>query len=644
MIQFIRKLFASKIGLAITFAFIALIALAFASSDVSNTGAFGGVSGGDRVAVVGDEKIGTAELNARMQAVLTQLRAENPTMTMAGFVQQDGLDQVLNQLVDRTAISAYARKYGLRAGDNLVNSEIIQLPAFRGPNGNFSQEIYQQALRQQGLTDALVRADFGDGLLAQQLLQPAMVAPKFPNAVARRYAALLKEARQGSIAFVPSGAFLPEGDPTDQQLSAYYEKNRGKYIRPERRVIRYATFGLDSLKTNIEPSANEIAARYERDAAKYAASETRTITQLIVPTEQAANALRDRINSGTSMSAAAREAGFSTANIGPVSRDELARQTDTKVAAAVFSTAQGQVAKPARGALGWYVARVDKVTSVGAKTLAQATSEITEQLRIEKRNAGFADLSARVEEEIDGGTPLSQMADELDVEITTTPALTADGRVYGNPQATVPQILAGALNTAFQMDEGEPQLAELARGQTYLIFEVSDITPSATAPLKEIKEQVTVAWRLSEGSGKAKAAAAKVLASLGEGKSLSAAMDEIGKPMPPVDKISMTRSDIARMGGQVPPPIVLFFSMAQGTSKKLEAANDLGWFIVDLDQITVEDVAADDELVAPTKAQLESALADEYTQQLTMAMRKELGVERNENAIAAVRKQLVGEN
>lgn len=644
MIQFIRKLFASKIGLAITFAFIALIALAFASSDVSNTGAFGGVSGGDRVAVVGDEKIGTAELNARMQAVLTQLRAENPTMTMAGFVQQDGLDQVLNQLIDRTAISAYARKYGLRAGDNLVNSEIIQLPAFRGPNGNFSQDIYQQALRQQGLTDALVRADFGDGLLAQQLLQPAMVAPKFPNAVARRYAALLKEARQGSIAFVPSGAFLPEGDPTDQQLSAYYEKNRGKYIRPERRVIRYATFGLDSLKTSIEPSANEIAARYERDAAKYAASETRTITQLIVPTEQAANALRDRINSGTSMSTAAREAGFSTANIGPVSRDELARQTDAKVASAVFSTAQGQVAEPARGALGWYVARVDKVTSVGAKTLAQATSEITEQLRIEKRNAGFADLSARVEEEIDGGTPLSQMADELDVEITTTPALTADGRVYGNPQATVPQILAGALNTAFQMDEGEPQLAELARGQTYLIFEVSDITPSATAPLKEIKEQVTVAWRLSEGSDKAKAAAAKVLASLGEGKSLSAAMDEIGKPMPPVDKISMTRSDIARMGGQVPPPIVLFFSMAQGTSKKLEAANDLGWFIVDLDQITVEDVAADDDLVAPTKAQLESALADEYTQQLTMAMRKELGVERNENAIAAVRKQLVGEN
>lgn len=644
MIQFIRKLFASKLGLAITFAFIGLIALAFASSDVANTGTFGGVSGNDRVAVVGDEKIGTADLNLRMQTVLTQLRQENPTLTMAGFVQQDGLDQVLDQLIDRTAISAYARKYGLRAGDNLVNSEIIQLPAFRGPNGNFSQEIYQQALRQQGLTDALVRSDFADGLLAQQLLQPAMIAPKMPTAVARRYAALLKEARQGSIGFIPSGAFVPKGDPTDKQLTAFYNANRGKYIRPERRVIRYATFGIDSLNTKIEPTQAEIAARYQRDAAKYAASETRTITQLIVPTQEAAKALRDRVNGGVAMATAAREAGFSTASIGPVTQAELASQSDAKVATAVFATAQGKVAEPARGALGWYVARVDAVTSAPARSLAQVTPQITEELRVEKRNAGFADLSARVEEEIDGGTPLSQMAQELGVDITTSPALTADGRVYGNPQATIAEMLTGAVNTAFQMEEGEPQLAELARGETYLIFEVSDITPSATAPLKEIKQQVTAAWRLSEGARLAKVQADKVLANLAKGGTLAQAVAKVEQPMPPVDQVNMTRRDLANFRGQVPPPLVLMFSMAQGTSKKLEAANNLGWFIVDLDKIAVENIADDDALIGPTRAQLESALSEEYTQQLTLALRQELGVERNDAALAALRKQLLGEN
>ena len=43
------------------------------------------------------------------------------------------------------------------------------------------------------------------------------------------------------------------------------------------------------------------------------------------------------------------------------------------------------------------------------------------------------------------------------------------------------------------------------------------------------------------------------------------------------------------------------------------------------------------------RQQLGQALSDEYRQQATVAMRNELGVTRNDPAIAAVRKQLVGE-
>ena len=56
MFQFFRNFFKTKLGLAISLAFLGLIALAFASADVSSTGTFGGIAGGDRVAVVGDEK------------------------------------------------------------------------------------------------------------------------------------------------------------------------------------------------------------------------------------------------------------------------------------------------------------------------------------------------------------------------------------------------------------------------------------------------------------------------------------------------------------------------------------------------------------------------------------------------------------
>jgi peptidyl-prolyl cis-trans isomerase D len=57
MLQPFRNFFKSKIGIAVTLGFLALIAVAFASSDVANTGTFGGIAGGDRVAIVGGEKV-----------------------------------------------------------------------------------------------------------------------------------------------------------------------------------------------------------------------------------------------------------------------------------------------------------------------------------------------------------------------------------------------------------------------------------------------------------------------------------------------------------------------------------------------------------------------------------------------------------
>lgn len=644
MIQLFRRFFSSKLGLGITLAFLGLIALAFASMDVSGTATFGGVSGGDRVAVVGGEKIGTAELNRRAQNALEGVRQQNPTLSMQAFVQQGGLEGVLDRLIDRLAINEYAQKFGLRAGDNLINSEILQIPAFRGPDGNFSQEVYQAALNQQSLTDAMLRGDLRSSMLEQQLLDPATVGAHLPSKLARQYAALLRERRQGSIALIPSAAFAPKGDPSAEQLNTFYNANRSRYIRPERRTIRYASFGVAAIDDSVAPTDAEIAARYNRDAAQYAAQESRTLTQLIVPTEDAAKAIRQRVTAGASLESVAREAGFSTSQVGPVAKTAFASSASSAVANAAFAAERGSIAAPARSGLGWHVVRVDRIDSTPARSLAAVTPEIRAALLEEKRAQALADLSARVEDQIDDGAPLSEIAQELGIQINTTPPLTADGRVYGEQGRGAPEALQGAVSTAFQMDEGVPQLAEVERGTTFLIFETAEITPSATAPLGEIKEQVTTQWRLSEGARLAKAAADRILKRLGGETTLAAAIRQEDKQLPPVDNVNLTREELAQRQQQVPAPLALFFSMAEGTAKKLEAPSDLGWFVVDLDDISTDDVKADDPIVVAAKRQLETTLGEEYRRQLVASIRAEMGVEKNDDAIEAVRKQLLGES
>jgi peptidyl-prolyl cis-trans isomerase D len=83
--------------------------------------------------------------------------------------------------------------------------------------------------------------------------------------------------------------------------------------------------------------------------------------------------------------------------------------------------------------------------------------------------------------------------------------------------------------------------------------------------------------------------------------------------------------------------------MAEGSVKVLEAPRDLGWYIISLEDISTTSIEDEPELVAQTRQQLGQALSQEYRAQATAAMRDELGVTRNEAAIAAARKRLAGD-
>lgn len=644
MLKSFRTFMNSRFGVIFALVFLAVIALSFASADVAGNGSFGGVAGGDRVATVGDEKIGTADLSRAVSAALDARKQQQPTLTMPAFLSAGGLEGTLDLLIDRYAVSGYAQEHGLRAGNRLVDSEIASHPAFRGPSGKFDEQIFRQLVQQQGLSEAMVREDIAQGLMARQTLIPVSLGAVVPQELLRHYAALLRESRQGTIALLPSAAFLPTARPSDAQLEAYYKANRESYIRPERRVIRYFTFGADALNQIPAPTEAEIAARYKRDAARFAASETRSFIQLVAPTEEAAKAISAEVQAGKPLQAVAAARGLATAPIAATTRPALSASASAAVADAGFAATSGQVSRPARSSLGWHLLQVVSIDRKPPKSLAEAKAEIVPVLTAEKRRAAIADLSTRIEEQINDGSSLGDLAKELRATVVSTNPLTADGRVYMNQNETAPPVLARALSTAFAMEEGEPQLAEVVPEQTFLVFDVEDITPSAPAPLKEIREQVTAHYLMAEGSKTAKAAADRVMQRIRKGATLASALAAESRPLPAPEAVNLTRDELARMGERVPPALALFFSMAKGTAKRLEGPNDAGWFVVQLDSIRPGQVVAGDPVLAQARVELGALAGQEYEQQFRAAIRSELGVERNANAIKAVRRQLAGDN
>lgn len=644
MLTFFRTILKSKIGAALGLALLIVIAIAFASGDIIGMQGGGDTGRGATVAKVGGESISAAELGQGANRALERVRQQQPTATMKLLVTQGGIEQVLDDLIDRVAFRVFGKRHGLAISDRLIDSEITQVPAFQGVDGKFDQTTFRQALAQQGLAEESLRETLASGLAARQLLGPAQFATVLPDYAARRYASLLEERRSGSVVALPSLAFAPTAAPTDAQLAAFYKAHTNDFIRPERRVVRYATFGEDAMKAPPAPTDAEIAARYNAGKAAYAAQHNRRLSQLIVPTEAAAKAIVAEVEGGKTLEAAAREKGLSAAQLEFFSKEELGRQFSPDVAQAIFAAPVGKLAAPRKSALGWHVIRVDEEQTKPERTLADVKGELSTQIAEEKRRQAFADMLASIEDQFAEGSSLADVAKTIGTKVEQTRPITADGRIYATAADTAPALLQPVLATAFAMEQEEPQVAEVERGKTFVLYDVTEITASAPAPLAEIKDDVSDAWRLDAGSQAAKAAALKMQRELRKGKSLQQAVADVGRQLPPVEEVAMTRPMLAaalRSGRQVPPPISLMFHMAQGTVKVQSAAQERGWFVVLLKDIEPGEVS--DEAAARARAELGEQLGASYGEAMAKAVRNEVGVERMPAAIQAVRDQLAGD-
>lgn len=644
MLGYIRSLTKSRIGVAFALVFVGLIALSFAGADISGA-KFGGDGSADRAITVGSAHIATTEVQKAMSNALENAREQSPTATMKDFIAQGAMEQVIDSLIDRAAVMEWARQsaVGMGVSNRLIDSEIAKMPAFQGADGKFSQSVYKALLSQKGVSEALLRDDVAKGLMARQVLIPAGVGVMMPQSMAMRYTAVLKETREGSIQLIPSSAFAPKTAPSDAEIATFYKANAARYLRPERRTIRYAIFDEASVKSVPAPSEADVAARYKLNAAAYAPTETRAFTQVIVPTEPAAKALAAEIAGGKSIEAAAAAKGLSASKIPAETRAKLESEASSAVAAAVFGAARGQLAQPAKGALGWHVIRLDSVTQNPGKSLDQARAEIVAAITAENRKAALADLSAKFDDAFSSGTGLADVAKASGLSVITTDPLQADGTVPGRTDIKPNADVTPLVQTAFGMErEGQPQVAELKAGERYVMFDVGQITPAAPPPLAEVREQVLADLNTTRGYAAAKAATDKLMAALARKVPMAEAIKTLGVAVPAAQPVSMPRQQLNAMQPKIPATLQLMFEMAQGTTKKLEAPNQAGFLIVSLAKITPGEVKADDPFLARARVELGQLAGREYVDQLRIAVREAVGVKRNEAAIAALRTQLIG--
>ncbi|MBR0551397.1 peptidylprolyl isomerase [Stakelama marina] len=641
MLNLLRRLVSSTIGKIVALIILVVIALAFAAGDISSFHN-GGVSG-TSVAEVGDTGISENELRDRMQNAVDEARQRQPDITMADFVQQGGVDQTLNRIINGIALEQFAQETGMHVSKRAIDGQIASIPVFQGPDGKFSQTQFDQVLKAQGLTADALRQSIRQSMLARWLVAPAGEATKVPQAFALPYASLLLENRHGLIGVVPTAAVDPGAKPSDKQLAAYYKREIGTYTIPERRVIRYAVISPSDFDQKAQPSEAEIAQAYKAAGTRFAAREERSIDQVVVADKADADKIAQKVKSGTSVKAAAQAVGLEATTISNVTKDDLAGQSSQDLANAAFAAKQGDVVGPVQSPLGYVVAKVTDVRQVAGKTLAEATPEIRQELTKQKKVELINNLQDKLDNGITDGSTFSELVSDNKLDAKQTQPVLESGIDPEHPDQKPAPELSKVFQAGFAAQQGDaPQLVQLGDDGTFAVVALGKVVPAAAKPLKAIHDRVLADYMKDQASKKARALANKAVQEINKGTDFDKALQGLKTPMPPPQKVDITRGQLAQNRQQVPPPVALIFSMKEKQAKLLEAPNESGWFVVYLDKIDKGDAKGNDALLKATRSGLSGVLGDEYAQQFIDAIRGKLGVKKNPSAIAKVQTDLGG--
>lgn len=446
-------------------------------------------------------KVTQTQLSREFSNFITQSRNREQPVTQAEAIENGLQNRILEGLIARGAMGAYAKRIGVSASNVQVGTYIHDLPPVQNPlTGEFDRESYQRLLIEFGYSKrgegdapeadhAAFEEEIRNQLTASMLIESLALGARTPSAYGRLALAYESERRTVSLAEVPATLIGAIPQPTPAQIQTYYEQNSARLQVPEYRALTLVLARASDFLARVNIPEARVRAEFETRRANLTQPERRNFVRIAAASQAQADDAVARLGRGEAPDAVARALGAQITHAEQQARGDI---TDAGVAEAVFSMNVNSPARAMRSQLTpWTVVKLVSITPEQAPDFANVGAEIRQDMAQEEAAAQLAAAVAAFEEERAAGGAIQQAARNAGLAIAAIPAVNAEGRTpQGQPVEGLPQDM---LDIAFQTAEGEAS-DFLPVGEADVLLSVDRITPATTRPLDEVRAALTTEW------------------------------------------------------------------------------------------------------------------------------------------------------
>ncbi len=429
--------------------------------------------------------------------------------------------QALDRLVAQALLAEEANRLHIAVPDAELVRAVHEIPAFRGPNGQFDRRQFDQVMRSNGLSEPrfldLMRTD----LRQRQVVDAVRAQAVAPDVLTRALFELQGEKRSADMVELPFADAKPPAEPDDETLRRWWDNHPEAYRTPEYRRIKAVVLSPETLAKDIAVSDDDLRAFYEAHRSDYVAPAKRSAEVISTPDEGKAQALAAAWRGGADWAKMQQEAQAQGAAAVALDDATEAEFPSPELGRAVFAAPEGSIGDPLHGPLGWTIVRVTKSTPGSEKSFDDVKDALRQRVQAEKATDLMYDRANKVDNALGGGGGLDALPGDLGLAALTGTLDAAGNTTQGEP-APIPgsaELRSAIATAAFQAQKGDPpRLTEVPTpstgGSAYYALQVEDVIPAATKPFEAVKDQVEAAWTHDAVRKEQETAAAAVLAAV----------------------------------------------------------------------------------------------------------------------------------
>ncbi len=454
------------------------------------------------LATIGDQTVTVPEVQREARAMIRQQfprGGPQASMLLPYFASQ-----AAQRLINEKALVAEAHRMGLRVSDDELRDELQhgQLGSMLFPEGKYvGQEEYENFVQRNEMTVPQFETLEKDFILVRKLRALVSTSAFVGDTEVRDEFNHRNTKVKFEYAVVTQADILKGLHPADEELKAFYERNKATYNNsiPEKRQIKYVVVDSAKMAAATTVTDQELQAYYDQHRDEYRVPEQVKVSHILIKTPLPAPGAKEDEKAVADARAKAEgvlkevKAGGDFAKLAEKYSDDTTAKSGGELGwigrgrtvpefeKAAYSLGKGQTSDLVKSSYGFHIIRVEDKQAAHLKLLAEVKSEIEEKVKQQKtahatETAANGLLSQARTDGFDKAAAKGQSAvtTEFFSRTDSLPGLAAN-----------PQFMDAVFN---ESDKAPPDVAQVPQG--YVVFQLLAIKPPATPTFEEIRSRV----------------------------------------------------------------------------------------------------------------------------------------------------------